>query len=185
MLDSLLNLVKEQAGEAITKNSAIPDSRNEEAINEAANSIQGGFANLLSQGGINDVLKLFSGQGSAQNNVSQQLSGNLIESLVGKFGLDKNAANGIASSIIPSILNSLVKKTNDPNDSSFNIQDLFNDFSGGQTAGFNVQSLLSKVQSGSLDLDGDGDTDLQDIMLLLSKGNGGGILNTLKGMFGK
>lgn len=185
MLDNLLTLVKEYAGDAIVKNGAIPDNRNDEAINEAANSIQGGFENMLSQGSINDVLKLFSGQGAAQSNVSQQLSGNLIQNLVGKFGLDNNAASGIAGSLIPAVLSNLVKKTNDPGDSSFNIQDLFNDFSGGQTAGFNVQGLLSKVQSGALDLDGDGDTDLQDIMLLLSKGKGGGLVDTIKGMFGK
>ncbi len=187
MLDSLLNLVKEQAGDAILKNSAIPDNRKDEVVNEAANSIQGGFENLLSQGNINDVLKLFSGQGTAQNNLSQQFSGNLVQSLMGKFGLDNNAANGVAGSLIPAVLGSLVKRTNDPNDSAFNIQDLFNNFSGGKTSGFNIQSLLSKVQNGALDLDGDGDTDLQDIMLLLSggKGGGGGLMDTIKGIFNK
>ncbi|MBX3241510.1 MAG: hypothetical protein KIT80_11030 [Chitinophagaceae bacterium] len=187
MLDNLLNLVKEHAGEAIAKNNSIPGNRKDEVIADAANSIEGGFQNLLSQGGgINDVLKLFSGQSSAQNNVSQQFTGNFVQDLIGKFGLDNNAANGIAGSLIPAVLSNLVSKTNDPNDSSFDIQSLLNNFSGGKTAGFNVQGLLDKVKSGALDLDGDGDTDLQDIMLLVSKGkSGGGLMDTIKGMFGK
>ncbi len=184
MLDSLLNLVKQHAGDAIAKNNAVPADRTDDIANEAAHSIQGGFENLLSQGSINDVLKLFAGQGSAQNQLSQQFSGNLVQNLMGKFGMDNNAANGIAGSLIPAVLGSLVKKTNDPGDNAFNIQDLFNDFSGGKTSGFNIQALLSKVQSGALDLDGDGDTDLQDIMLLLN-GKGGGLMDTIKGIFGR
>ena len=74
----------------------------------------------------------------------------------------------------------MVTKTNDPNDNSYNIQQIFNNLSGGQTSGFNMQALLDKLKGGKLDLDGDGDTDLQDLFSLFK---GGGLMNKVKGMF--
>ncbi|MBS1748509.1 MAG: hypothetical protein JST63_01240 [Bacteroidetes bacterium] len=188
MFENLLDLVKQHAGDAIINNPAIPNDRNNEAISEATNSIAGGLQGLFSQsGGLKDIIKMFSGQnqGTTTNNIAQSLSGGLIENLMSKFGINSQSAGSIASSLIPSVLSSLVSKTNDPNDSSFNIQDIFNKFSGGQTSGMDIAGLLSKAKSGALDLDGDGDTDLQDIMQMMSKSGGaGGILDKLKGLFG-
>lgn len=189
MLENLLELVKQQAGGSIINNPAIPNDRNDEAIAVASNSIEGGLQGLLSQsGGLKDILKMFGGQdgGNASSNITQQLSGGVIQNLMDKFGLDKGAAGSIAGGLIPSVLSNLVSKTNDPNDNGFNIQSIFNSLSGGQTSNMNIAGLLSKVQGGGLDLDGDGDTDLQDLMLLVTKGSGsgGGILDKVKGLFG-
>ncbi|MBX3256059.1 MAG: hypothetical protein KF862_18125 [Chitinophagaceae bacterium] len=186
MLDNLFNLVKQYAGDAVINNPAIPNERNEEVIAEASGSIQGGFQDILAQGNISDVLKLFGGRdnGGVQNNITQQISGGLIENLIGKFGMDRQSAGSIAGGLIPAVLNNLVSKTNDPQDSSFNIQSLFNSFSGGKTSGMDIQGLLNKVKGGALDLDGDGDTDLQDLLLLFNQGKGGGLMDKIKGMFG-
>lgn len=190
MLEELLNLVKQQSGDAIINNPAVPNEHNEAVIAETSNSIAGGLQGMLSQGGgLTDILKMFGGQdqGTATNNITQQLSGGVIQNLMSKFGLDSQAAGGIASSLIPGILSKLVSKTNDPNDSSFNIQSIFNNFSGGQTSGMDISGLLSKVKSGAIDLNGDGHTDMQDLMAVFSQGggnSGGGILDKLKGMLG-
>lgn len=188
MLDNLLNLVKQYAGDSITNNPAIPNEKNEAVLVEASQSITGSLQGILSQDGLKDVLKMFGGQGGSVENsaISQQISGNFVQSLMSKFGMDNNAANSLAGSIIPGVLSSLVNKTNDANDKSFDIQGLFNSLSGGKTSGLNIQGLLAKVKSGALDLDGDGDTDLQDILLLFNKGgnNSGGIMDKLKGLFG-
>lgn len=187
MLDNLLDLVKQVAGDAIVQNPAIPNERNDEAITETSNSIAGGLQGLLSQGGLKDVLKLFGGQPESVGNsgVTQQLSGGLIQNLMSKFGLDNQAAGSIASSIVPNVLSNLVQKTNDANDNSFNIQGIFNQLSGGKTAGLDLQGLLAKVKGGSIDLDGDGDTDLQDLLSVFGSGTGaGGILDKVKGLFG-
>lgn len=188
MLDNLLNLVKQSAGDAIANNPAIPNGKNEEVIAEASNSITGGLQRLLSGGGLKDVLKLFSGQdGEVENsNVTRQISGGLIQNLMDKFGLDNQSAGNVASSVVPGVLSNLVQKTNDSNDNSFDIQSLFNSLSGGKTAGINLQGLLSKIKGGALDLDGDGDTDMQDLLSLFNSGRngGGGLMDKVKGLFG-
>ena len=188
MLDNLLNLVKQSAGDAIVNNPAIPNEKNEEVIAEASNSITGGLQGLLSQGGLKDVLKMFGGQdgGVENSNVTRQISGGFVQNLMDKFGLDNQSAGNVANSVVPNVLSSLVQKTNDSNDKSFDIQSLFNNLSGGKTAGINLQGLLSKVKGGALDLDGDGDTDLQDLLSVFNKGgnSGGGLMDKVKGLFG-
>lgn len=189
MFENLLNLVKEQAGDAIVNNPAIPNEHNDAAIAETSSSIAGGLQQMIASGGIKDVMKLFGGQGGdlTNNPVVQNLSGGVIQSLMNKFNIGQGEASGIAGSLIPSVLQNLVSKTNNPNDSSFDIQGIFNSLSGGKTGGMDIAGLLGKVTSGGLDKDGDGDTDLSDITSMFSGGgsatSGGGILDTVKGLF--
>lgn len=188
MLDNLINLVREQAGDAIINNPTVPNERNEEVIAATGQSIAGGLQNMLSSGGLKDVLKLFGGQDApaASNPVVQNVSGNVIQQLMNGFGLDQQAANGIAGRLVPDVLQKLVSKTNDPSDNSFDIQGIFNQLSGGKSQGYNIQALLGKVMQGGLDKDGDGDTDLQDIMAMFGgKGGGTNLLDSVKGFFNR
>lgn len=187
MLDNLINLVREQAGDAIINNPTVPNERNEEVISATGQSIAGGLQDAISSGGLKDVLKLFGGQDapSGNNPVVQNLSGNVIQQLMNKFGFDQQAASGIAGNLVPNVLQKLVSKTNDPADNSFDIQGVFNQLSGGKSAGVNIQGLLGKVTQGGLDKDGDGDTDLQDVMAMFSGGQGGNLLDSVKGFFSR
>ena len=192
MLENLLDLVRENSGTAIINNPAIPNERNDEAIETAGNSITSELENLMRGGGMKDILKLFGGQGVDVNSnpVVQNISGNVAQDLMKKFNLDLGAASNIAGKLVPRVLQNLVNKTNDPNDKSFDIQSIFNSLSGGKTGNMNIQGLLGKVTTGSLDKDSDGDVDLQDVMAMFSGGgankeSGGGILGTVKGLFGK
>lgn len=187
MLDNLINLVKEQAGDAIINNPAIPNENNEAAIQSAGSTIASSLQNIISSGGLKDVLKMFGGQGAevASNPIAQQVSGNVIQDLMSKFNLDQAAASNIASGLVPNVLSKLVDKTNNPSDNSFDIQGIFNSLSGGKTGGLDIQGLLGKVTKGGLDKDGDGDTDLQDVMAMFGGGGSGkGIMDTVKGLFG-
>jgi hypothetical protein len=179
MLENLLDLIKQNAGNAIVNNPAIPNQHNDAAISEAGNSIMDGLKKMISGGNVQDVVNLFNHQGGdiANTPAAQQISGGFIQSLMDKFGLGQGAASGVAASLIPTVLQSLVSKTNDPNDSSFNIQSIISSLVGGGTTlqpgapaaagGLNIQSILSQFTGGG------------------ASSGGGGILDTLKGLMGK
>jgi len=187
MLDQLMNLVKENAGSAVINNPAVPNEKKDAVINEASNSITGGLQNMFSNGNAQDILKMFSGKEDvASSPVTNNISGGVVQNLMDKFGLDRSAASGVANNLVPNVMQNMVDKTNDPKDSSFDIQSIFNNLSGGSTSGFNMQALLNKLKGVGLDKDKDGDVDLQDLMKLLPGGGtngGGGILDKVKGMF--
>ena len=178
MLENLLDLIKQNAGTAIIDNPAIPNEHNEAAVSMAGSSIMDGLKNMIASGNTQDVVNIFNHQGGdiANTPAAQQISGGFMQDLMGKFGLGQGAASGIATSLIPMVLQKLVHKTNDANDNSFNIQGIIGSLVGGggqQPAavgggGLDIQGILSQFTGGGS-----------------TAGGGGGIMDTLKGLMGK
>jgi hypothetical protein len=164
MLDNLLDLVKQHAGDAIINNPAIPNEQNDEVISSATSSIVDGLKNAVSNGNIGDITSLFSGGSVANSSILQNIQGGFVGDLMNKFGVDPSTATNIAGNLIPNVLQKFVNKTNDPNDSSFDLQGILSHVGGGS---LDVQSLISKFTGG--------------------QESGGGIMDTLKGfgLFGK
>lgn len=191
MLDQLVQLVRDSAQETVVANPAIPNEQNDAVIGEASHSIASGLQEALASGNVKDVMGLFNSNGQVDNNnpVVNNISGNLISSLTEKFNLNGSTAAAIAGSLIPSVLGSLVKKTNDPSDNGFSLDGIFSSLTGGSTQGLNLGGLLGKF-AGGLDKDGDGDVDLQDMVGMISNGakqqqGSGGLGGLLGGIFGK
>lgn len=184
MLDQIMDLVRNNAGNAVTNNPSIPNEKNEAAIQEGGNSIMETLKDALAGGRLNDVLGYFKGGGS-DSRIVDEATHNYSRQLQNNMGLDSKDANDVASQVIPNAMSQLANKTNDPNDSSFNIQDIFNQLSGGKTGGLNIQNLLSKFGGGNLDADKDGDVDLKDLQSMFTGGGASGFLNTAKGLFNK
>lgn len=162
MLENLKQLVAESAQDAIVNNSAVPNEHNEAAIEAASGSIFDTLKAQLSSGGIGNLVDAFKGGDVANSEVAQQATSNFTDKLAG-MGINLDSAKNIASSLIPGILDKFVNKTNDPNDSSFDIKD-----------------VLSKI-SGP-----DGQFQLSDLTNLFSSKEGeegGGIMDKLKGLF--
>ncbi|MGB8191559.1 MAG: hypothetical protein WCF67_06550 [Chitinophagaceae bacterium] len=183
MLDNLVDLIRQNAGESIINNPAIPNARNDEAVKETSNSILDTLKSALAGGNVGGLMDMFA-KGRVDNNnpVVQQATGNLTARLGESFGMDPQQASGVAGSLVPNVLNQLAQKTADPNDNSFNIQDIFNQLSGGKTSGFDLQGVLQKFK-GKLDTDGDSDVDLQDLKGLFS--GEGSVMGKMKDMLGK
>ena len=111
-------------------------------------------------------------------------------SLMEKFNLNQGQAGNIVSNLLPGVLNNFISKTNDPSDNSFNLQGIFSSLTGGSTNGLDLQGLLGRVTQGGLDKDGDGDTDLNDVITMVKGGasqqsGGSGVMDMVKGLFGR
>jgi hypothetical protein len=215
MLTQLFDLVKGEAQDAIINNPAIPNEQNNHAIGIATDSVFGGLQNALSNGGLKDVLGMFTGGGntSGSNPIVAGITNSLVGQLIQKFGIDRPTATGISTSLIPSILGKLVHKTNDPNDSSFDINGIIGALTGSQAqqaggvqipglenhaqaqaGSFDFGGILKTLTNGGLDSNHDGQMGLDDIAGIIGKvtgGNqqgqpqqGGGMMDMLKGLMG-
>jgi hypothetical protein len=197
MLENLFNLVKEFSGEQVINNPEIPNEKNNEVMADATHSIFTGLQNVMAGGGAQNVLSMLGGNsGNLMNNpLVQMIAGGFIKKLMGKFGLSSSSASGIASSIIPGVLNALVNRTNDPNNSSFDLNGIMNSLSGGtqSSGGFDLGSLVNRFAGGGLDTDRDGQVELSDIISKFTGGaqqqiqqqnSGGGVTGLLQQLIG-
>jgi len=91
----------------------------------------------LAGGGLQSVLSLFNNNNNSEGNglLSNPIVSNIISSFTNKLtdnhGIASDQAAGIASSLIPSVLSSLVNRTNDANNSNFNIDSIISSLTGG------------------------------------------------------
>lgn len=153
MFEQLLSLVKENAGNDIMNNNAIPNERNDEAVETATQSISETFQSAIQGGNVNEVMQLFNNGGGNTSSLTltQNMQGNLMEKLMQKFGLSNAQAGGIASSLIPMVLNKLTHKTNDPNDGNFDVGSVLSQFGLGnnnKNSGDNKGGGLGDVLGG-------------------------------------
>ena len=185
MLDQIVDLIRSNASGAVVNNPAIPNEKNESAIRQGGNSILETLKSALASGRLNEVLGYFKNGGSRDNDIVNEATVNYSRDLQTNLGLNEKDATDVATKVIPSSMSQLANKTNDPSDNSFNIQDIFNQLSGGKTSGLNIQNLLSKFGAGKLDKDGDGDVDFQDLKSMFPGDPASGFLDPAKGFFNK
>jgi len=163
MLDQLMQLVQQNAQGSVVENDNVPNQYNEAVMQEAGSSIFSGLQNIMNNGGIEQVSSLLQGNDNAnESNIVNQLSGGFIDNITQKFGIDKNAASGIAATLIPQVISALTNKAKDPNDSSIDLQGIMGALQGGN--GGSISSTINSVGGMlGLDKDKDGDVDLSDI----------------------
>jgi hypothetical protein len=166
MLDNLNELVKESTQEAIVNNSAIPNEQNDAAVSAASGSIVDALKQQLSSGNIGNLIDTFKGGNAEGSVVAQDAASGFTDKLTA-MGINMDTAKGIAASVIPLVVGKLVNKTNDPNDDSFNIQDLISRVSG-PDGKFDV-SDVTRMFTEKTDVNGDGKDD--------------GMIDKLKGLF--
>ena len=147
MIDQLMKLVRENAGNEIINNPAIPNEKNEEAVQEVGQSIIGGLKDQISGGNIQEMMSMFSGGAATGSNpVVSQLISKVAAGLASKIGISPQVATQIAAGILPKVLNQFVDKTKDPNDKDFDLQDVLSNLGGGNS---NIGDLISGMTGSS------------------------------------
>lgn len=131
MLDQLINLVKEHAGSAIIDNNDVPNEKNDAVINTTATGIMDHFKNLAGNGGLNNITSLLQQGSNGNGSEVSNMSSNIAQTIAQQFGIDPIKANGIVQNLIPTVMNSLSNKTNDPNDNSFTMEGILGSLTGG------------------------------------------------------
>ena len=199
MLEELFSLIKEQGNDTVINNPAIPNEQNNAVLADATHSVASELQGVLSGGGLQSVLSLFS-NGNNNSGGSSLLNNPIVSNIISSFtnklttnhGIAPDQAGGIANNLIPSVLSNLISKTNDPSNSSFDIGSIISSLTGGAQnggGGFDISSFVSKFTSGSLDANNDGHVGLDDIISKVSGGaqqqqskNGsGGLMDVIKG----
>ena len=141
MFDQLLKLVKEHSGDAIVNNPAIPNEQNDAAIKTATSGIMDQLKNLSSD----KITDMFKSSNVANTPEVGNISSNVAGELMNKFGINKDQAAGIVKTLIPIVMTNLVKKTNDPNDNSFDLKGIIGSLLSGKTDGIN--DMIGKVKN--------------------------------------
>jgi hypothetical protein len=154
MLDQIMDLVKQHADDAIVNNQAIPNQHNDAAIADVSNQIFSGLQNHISQGNFQQVTSLFQGGSIVNNPMVTQIISSVAGSLASKFRVSPQSAQNIASSLIPTVMNKFISKTNDPTDSSFNLQDVMSGLGG---SNFDIGGMLGQLGGSSKQDSGLGD----------------------------
>ena len=140
MLDQLISLVKEHAGEAIINNPVIPNDQNDSAISATAGGIVDALKGHLAGGNLEAITGLFKDNNSS-NPLVGQVSQVVQQQLSSRFNIESGQAGQIVQQMIPAIMSSLVNKTNDPNDNSFKMDDIMSSIGGGKAG-----DLLNSVK---------------------------------------
>jgi Bacterial protein of unknown function (DUF937) len=181
MFEQLTQLVQQYGNDAVVNNKSIPNEHNEAVMGEASSSIFSGLQKIASEGGVEQLAGLFQGNAAqdSSNPVVQQLTQQLTGSLGEKFGINSTDASGVAGSLIPQILGSLIGKAKDPND-SFQISDLVSAISGGAGNAGLMEAVSKYGGQFGLDQNADGKVDMEDAMSAVSNNSG-----TLGGLLGK
>ncbi|HEY1038925.1 MAG TPA: hypothetical protein VGF30_05940 [Bacteroidia bacterium] len=143
MFDNLLKLVQENAGDAIINNNAVPNEKNNEAINLTTNSIFDTLKSQASGGGMNNIMDMFNTATPPNETIMSGMNSNVTSSLMNQLGINNSQAASIAASIIPQVMNKLVSKTNDPSDNSFDMNSILGSLGGGNAPG--IMSSLGNM----------------------------------------
>jgi hypothetical protein len=170
MLKELFDLVRGNATETVISNPDIPNEYNDEVVAEATNTVASGFRNIVAGGGIQSLLSLFRGGSNKKsllsNPIVSMMMGHFAGKLMNKFNLNNNQANNLSGNLIPSVLGSLINRTNDPNDQNFSLEKLLGSITG-------KKELAVQGSGGGL----------QDILRQFNgngQGNGGGLMDIVK-----
>lgn len=145
MIDKIKSIVREFSDDAIINNPAVPNDKNEKAIDTTATSLVNHLEAEAKTGNTNSILDLLKKDDDPALNPSvNRVSTGVASDLVKNLGIDNGAATGIVNRMIPSIINKVRDKIKDPGDKDFNIHNLIASFGKGGNMTDSVKNIFGK-----------------------------------------
>ena len=133
--------------------------------------------------GLQSVLSMFGNIANGNNGTSSLLSNPIVSNIISSFtnkltnnhGIVNDQGGGTAQNLIPDEISSLISKTNNPADNSFDIKGIISYLINKgnavkESAGFNLQVWLVNLLMADLILNGDGKIEISDIISKLTGG---------------
>ena len=207
MLEQLMDLVKNFGKDTVVENPEIPNEQNSEVLTDATKTITSGFQNVLAGGGLENIMDLFKGGGTAggsgvsgllKNPMVTMMVGHFISKLVGKYNMSPASASSVANNLIPNVLNEMITETNNPANPGFTLDGLIGSLTGGNGGGSQLQDLLNQFTGGggSSTPDKSAGFDIQDLIGNFTRkaqdnfqpsgdSGGGGLMDMIKGFLSK
>ena len=183
MLEQLFDLVRGAGQKTVVENPEVPNEYNNDVMAEATSTVAGGLKNVMAGGGLENIINLFQGGGQQssgggvrnllKNPMVTMMIGHLISKLTGKYKMSPASASNVATNLVPEVLDNLIQKTKDPNNSSFTLDKLVASLTGGDdnipqqdSGGFNFQDLIKNFTGNRNNAGNSGNAgfDLQDII---------------------
>ena len=181
MLETLMNLVKQHAGQAVIDNPAIPNSQNDSVLQTVAGSIMSGLGQQAQGGGLGNLLGMVvNGANVQQSPVTQGVQQHVEQSLMEKLGISPQVAMSIASAVVPIVLSKLMHRASDPNDATVDGNSILGAATGKQ--GIDWMGMAGSAMA-------DGKLDMNDLLRVAGQQGGsssssGGLGGMLGGLFG-
>ncbi|MDB5240511.1 MAG: hypothetical protein JWP57_1136 [Spirosoma sp.] len=139
MFETLMNLVRQHAGQSVINNPAVPNDQNDTVMQTVTGSIMNGLGQQAQGGGLGSLLGMATGQGQASDienhPTTQGVQQHVQQDLMSKLGISPQVAMSIAGALVPVVLSKLMHKANDPNDSSVDAGSLLSGLGGGGQGG--------------------------------------------------
>jgi Bacterial protein of unknown function (DUF937) len=157
MLEQLMGLIQDHSQEAVVNNPAVPNEHNEGVMQSILGSIMGGMSQQAQggQGGLGSLIGLLGGQsgmggnGLMSNPMVAGIAQNAVAGIMNKFGIHNAAAQSLVASVLPSVLGSMISKTNDPEDHSFNMSNILGAVGDGKIDMSDVANIAGSVLGGN------------------------------------
>ncbi len=139
MLNSIINLVKDEASKAVS-NAGVPAEKQEETVQTATSTIVKEMAGHFIPDNLSALSGLFGGSGGATSsgigsNLTSGIESSVVSALVQKVGLNSTIANGVASLLVPAVMGMISKNVKDPNKPGFNVESIIESVTGKGTGG--------------------------------------------------
>ncbi len=130
MFEKLFLLVKNNAGKAIIDNPAIPVKYHEAVINEASSSIIEVLKNQMETGRVKDLVSYFKFSGIYNNSLVSSMVNKFANKLNNFYGVDPTIAWATANSLIPPVMQELVKQSKNEQNKDFALTNMLSKLNG-------------------------------------------------------